>query len=65
MGADPMENRATGHLFMTRQQRLSDRLEALRNLSFLIRSEIDHPKRVSDYLVLLESVLLKMREENS
>ena len=44
---------------------LSNRLEALQNLAYLIRLEISNPARVNEYLDWIEKILREMREEHA
>jgi hypothetical protein len=58
-----MDNQPIGNVAQNRQRRLSDRLECLHNLSFLIRFETGGQNKVGEYLDLLDRALLGMNAD--
>jgi hypothetical protein len=58
-----METNRDNEDSIQRARRLSDGLESLLNLSFLIRFDIHSPPKVAEYLDMLDRVLLKMRKD--
>ena len=44
-------------------ERHGDRLEALMNLAFLMRNDIERPENLRSYLQLMDGVLQKMTED--
>jgi|KBSMisStandDraft_5_1062788.scaffolds.fasta_scaffold1706283_2 hypothetical protein len=44
-------------------ERHGDRLEALMNLAFLMRNDIERPENLRSYLQLMDGVLKKMTED--